>query len=177
MSPLMGALSGADFIVMGGLPDALMSFDFGQLMIDNEIALMVKKVRGGFGFSEEAVCLQEIKDTGPAGMFADNATTLEWMHTATLMPDLADRNLREKWEVEGSSTIHQRALNKALEVLSTPNSVALDMDIDARIRAEFEGMVAGDSQPQPGWERIDIGSNEPKRERRATRRNRQVKQA
>ncbi|MCP4494531.1 MAG: hypothetical protein GY820_45615 [Gammaproteobacteria bacterium] len=30
MSPLMGALSGADFIVMGGLLDALMSFDFGQ---------------------------------------------------------------------------------------------------------------------------------------------------
>lgn len=38
MSPLMGALSGASFIVMGGLQDALMSFDFGQAAIDNEIA-------------------------------------------------------------------------------------------------------------------------------------------
>ena len=40
MSPLMGAMSGADFIVMGGLLDALMSFDFAQVMIDNEIALI-----------------------------------------------------------------------------------------------------------------------------------------
>ncbi|MGR3290306.1 MAG: trimethylamine methyltransferase family protein, partial [Paracoccaceae bacterium] len=105
MSPLMGALSGADFIVMGGLQDALMSFDFGQLMIDNEIARMIKRVREGFGFSKEAASVQEIKDTGAAGMFADNPTTLERMHTATFMPDLADRNLREKWELEGSSTI------------------------------------------------------------------------
>ena len=146
----MGALSGADFIVMGGLQDALMSFDFGQLMIDNEIAGMVKRVRSGFGFSREAVSLQEIKDTGPAGMFADNPVTLERMRAATFMPELADRNLREKWEQEGSSTIHQRALNKVLEILSTPNSVAFDKDIDTRIRAQFEGLVAGDSRPQEG---------------------------
>jgi trimethylamine:corrinoid methyltransferase-like protein len=47
MSPLMGALSGVDFIVMGGLLDALMSFDFAQATIDNEIALMIKRVREG----------------------------------------------------------------------------------------------------------------------------------
>ena len=130
MSPLMGAMSGADFIVMGGLQDALMSFDFGQLMIDNEIASMVKRVRSGFGFSRENASVQEIKETGPAGMFADNPATLERMHTATFMPELADRNLREKWELEGKSTIHQRALNKAMEILSTPNSHALDKSID-----------------------------------------------
>ncbi len=170
MSPLMGALSGADFIVMGGLQDALMSFDFGQLLIDNEIAGMIKRVRGGFGFSPEAVSLQEIKDTGPAGIFADNPATLERMKTATFMSELADRNLRETWQQEGASTIHQRAMNKALEILSTPNSVAFDKDIDTRIRAEFDGMVAGDSHPQEGWGRIDIGGSEPKRSRRLTRR-------
>ncbi|MCK0102137.1 trimethylamine methyltransferase family protein [Pseudohalocynthiibacter sp. F2068] len=170
MSPLMGAMSGADFIVMGGLQDALMSFDFGQLMIDNEISMMIKRVREGFGFSKESASLQEIKDTGPAGMFADNPSTLERMHTATFMPELADRNLREKWELEGSSTIQQRALNKALEILSTPNSAALGADADARIRAEFEGIVAGESQLQEGWERIDIGSKLPTRARRINRR-------
>ncbi|MCP4182543.1 MAG: trimethylamine methyltransferase [Hyphomicrobiales bacterium] len=172
MSPLMGALSGADFIVMGGLQDALMSFDFGQLMIDGEIAAMVKKVREGFGFSEESASVQEIKDTGPAGMFAANPATLERMHTATFMPDLADRNLREKWQQEGSSTIHQRAMNKALEILSTPNSFAFDKSIDDRIRTEFEGLVAGDSQPQEGWSPFDIGSATPDRQRRVNRRAR-----
>ena len=172
MSPLMGALSGADFIVMGGLQDALMSFDFGQLMIDNEIAQMVKHVRGGFGFSKEAASVQEIKDTGPAGMFADNPTTLKRMHTATFMPELADRNLREKWEDEGASTIHQRAMNKALEILSTPNSRAFDKSIDARIRAEFEGLVKGDSFVPDGWEHLDIGAKPIERKRRVNKRRR-----
>ncbi|MGR3290965.1 MAG: trimethylamine methyltransferase family protein, partial [Paracoccaceae bacterium] len=111
-----------------------------------------------------------IKDTGAAGMFADNPTTLERMHTATFMPDLADRNLREKWELEGSSTIHQRALNKALEILSTPNSKAFDKTIDDRVRAEFEGLVAGESHVQEGWERLKIGSQTPPRARRINRR-------
>ncbi len=170
MSPLMGALSGANFIVMGGLQDALMSFDFGQAAIDNEIALMVKKVRSGFGFSKESASLQEIKDTGPAGMFADNPATLERMMTANFMPTLADRNLREKWELEGSSTIHQRALNQVLEILSTPNPAALDPEIDAQIHAEFPGLVKGDSNLPEGWKRFEIGPTTPKRERRVNRR-------
>ncbi len=172
MSPLMGALSGVDFIAMGGLQDALMSFDFGQAVIDNEIALMIKRVRQGFGFSRESVSLQEIKDIGPAGMFAANPATLERMHTATFMPDLADRKLREQWELEGSSTIHQRALNKAFGILSQTNAAALDADVDARIHAEFEGLVAGDAMLQQGWQRIDIGNNQPIRERRPKRRRR-----
>lgn len=170
MSPLMGAMSGADFIVMGGLQDALMSFDFGQAAIDNEIAMMVKRVRGGFGFSHESASVQEIKDTGPAGMFADNPATLERMHTATLMPELADRNLREKWQEEGSSTIHQRALNKVHDILSTPNPAVLDPDIDAQIHAEFPGLIKGDSTLPEGWDRLDIGPTIPQRERRVNRR-------
>jgi len=176
MSPLMGAMSGADFIVMGGLQDALMSFDFGQAAIDNEIALMIKRVREGFDFSEQSASLQEIKNTGPGGMFAANPVTLERMHTATFMPELADRKLREQWELEGSSTIHQRALNKVFDILSAPNSAAFDADVDARIRAQFEGLVAGDAKLQDGWKRFDIGSQVPPRERRSNRRRKQQKQ-
>jgi len=172
MSPLLGALSGVDFIVMGGLQDALMSFDFGQAAIDDEIALMIKRVRDGFGFSKESASLDEIKATGPAGMFAANPQTLERMRSATLLPELADRKLREQWEREGASTIHQRAMNKALEILSTPNSAALDPAVDERVRAQFEGLVAGDSVVPEGWKRQDVGAGERPRQRRVNRRRR-----
>ena len=72
MSPLLGTLSGVNFIVMGGLLDALMTFDFGQVVIDDEIAKMLKRVRRGFEFSSETMSIDEIKDTGPAGMYAGN---------------------------------------------------------------------------------------------------------
>jgi trimethylamine--corrinoid protein Co-methyltransferase len=170
MSPLLGALAGVDFIVMGGLQDALMSFDFGQAAIDNEIALMIKRVREGFGFSRESASLEEIKATGPAGLFAANPETLERMTSATFLPELADRKLREQWEREGASTIHQRAMNKALEILSTPNSAALDPGVDARIRAAFDGLVAGDSVLPDDWKRFDVGGNGTQRQRRVNRR-------
>ena len=172
MSPLLGALSGVDFIVMGGLQDALMSFDFGQAVIDDEIARMIKRVREGFGFSEEKASLREIKATGPAGMFAANPATLERMHTATFMPELADRKLREQWTQQGASTIHQRALNKALEILSTPNPAVLEPAVDARIRSEFDGLVAGESTVPEGWQRVATGGSGTMRERRKNRRRR-----
>ncbi|MCH8168246.1 MAG: trimethylamine methyltransferase family protein, partial [Proteobacteria bacterium] len=169
MSPLMGALSGVNFIVMGGLLDALMSFDFGQLVIDDEIARMIKRVRQGFGFSRESASLDEIKATGPGGMFAANPSTLERMHTATFMPGLADRKLREQWAAEGSSTIRQRAMDKALDILSNPNAAALDAEVDARIRAAFDGLVRGDSVLPEGWTRAHA-STAPTRKRRVNRR-------
>jgi len=172
MSPLLGALAGVDFIVMGGLQDALMSFDFGQAAIDDEIARMIKRVREGFGFSRASAALEEIKATGPAGMFAGNPQTLERMTSATFLPELADRKLREQWEREGASTIHQRAMNKALEILSTPNSAALDPAVDARIRSQFDGLVAGDSVVPEGWRRFDVGGAETTRKRRVNRRRR-----
>ncbi len=170
MSPLLGAASGVSFIVMGGLQDALMSFDFGQVAIDNEIAMMIKRVREGFGFSKESASLDDIKEVGPAGMFAANPATLERMHTATFMPELADRKLREQWEMENSSTIHQRALNKVLGILSEPNPAVLPEDVDARVRAGFDSLVAGDSVLPAGWQRFQTGAADITRTRRTNRR-------
>ena len=50
--------------------------------------------------------LAEIKATGAAGMFAVNPQTLARMRTATFMPEPADRQLRQRWQLEGASTIH-----------------------------------------------------------------------
>ena len=153
MSPLLGTLSGVNFIVMGGLLDALMTFDFGQVVIDDEIAKMLKRVRRGFEFSSETMSIDEIKLTGPAGMFAGNPQTLERMTEVTLLPDLADRKTREQWSDEGASTIRNRAMDKALDILSTPTVYAIDDEIDNQIQQTFDDLVAGDaSVPDAGRE-------------------------
>ena len=133
---------------------------------------MVKRVRDGFGFSTESASLEEIKATGAAGMFAANPQTLERMHTATFMPELADRQLRERWQLEGASTIHQRAMNKALDILSLPNSHAIPAEVDETIRSEFEGLVTGDANLPAGWARHEVGAPQTTRGRRVNRRRR-----
>ncbi|MEM6986337.1 MAG: trimethylamine methyltransferase family protein [Pseudomonadota bacterium] len=145
--------------------------DFGQLAIDNEIAKMVKTVRGGVDFSDAEMAVDDIKRIGPAGIFADSPMTLERMTSATFMPELADRQLRETWEEQGSSTIHQRALNKSMAILAQqPNPAALTAEADARIKSYFPGIVAGDSSLPKGWKPFDVGPPAPVRERRQSRR-------
>jgi len=165
MSPLMGMLAGADYIVMGALMDALMSFDFGQVAIDNEIALMIKRAARGLEFSEAALSLEDIKQAGPGGMFVGTADTYERMKTTTLLPELADRASRAAWQEMGATDIHTRALHKVREILTKPNTGALSAEIDERVRAGLPDLVAGDSIAPEGW-------SAPEHTERGRRRNR-----
>ena len=95
MSPTLAATAGIDFVVVGGLLDALMAFDFGQLVIDSEIALMLKRFRQHLSFGDLEGVLDEIGAAGPAGMYVGNAETLKLMKSCALLPEIADRERRE----------------------------------------------------------------------------------
>ena len=43
---------------------------------DDEIALMLKRIKRGFEFSEENFALDDIQGTGPGGMFIDKPRTI-----------------------------------------------------------------------------------------------------
>jgi trimethylamine--corrinoid protein Co-methyltransferase len=151
MSPTLAATAGIDFVVVGGLLDALMAFDFGQLVIDNEIALMLKRFRQHLSFGELDGVLEEIGAAGPAGMYVGNAETLKLMKSCALLPDIADRERREVWVGQGSLDAHGRALRAAKRLLCKPNAALIDPDADARVRASFAGLVAGDVEVPEHW--------------------------
>ena len=101
MSPTLAAAAGIDFIVVGGLLDALMTFDFGQLVIDNEVSLMMKRFCQQLSFGDLDGVFEEIRATGPAGMYVGNAQTLKLMKSCALLPGIADRERREVWKMSG----------------------------------------------------------------------------
>ena len=47
MSPLAAVMAGLDFNFLGGLLDAMMVFDYAKVVVDNEVALMLKKTANG----------------------------------------------------------------------------------------------------------------------------------
>jgi hypothetical protein len=60
-----------------------------------------------------------------------------------------------------------------MRILSRPNPAALDPETDARIKAAFPGIVAGDSSLPEGWTpRLADGPTQ--RQRRVTRRRKAV---
>ena len=147
MSTLGSLLAGMDMLNMGGLLDALMTFDFAKTVIDNEIALMLKHVKRGFDFSEANLSLDVIKEVGPNGIYMDKPQTLQRMKTTPFYPKIADRDPRQKWEGEGSLDARARAMAHVRDILSRDNPAVFSPEVDARIRAEFKGLVAGDSVP------------------------------
>jgi len=171
MSPAAALLGGLDYFVMGGLMDALMSLDFGQLVIDNEIAVMLKRIARGLEFSEANLALEVMREAEPGGMFIDKAHTLERMKQTAFLPEIADRNPRAKWEEKGCLTAHDRAMQRVRDILTRDNPAVFSPEVDARIRAEFAGLVAGEAAPPDSWERVAMPSG---RSRGAERRRREA---
>ncbi|HEX8990068.1 MAG TPA: trimethylamine methyltransferase family protein [Anaerolineales bacterium] len=161
MSTVAGLLAGADLFNMGGLLDALKVFDFGKAVTDDEIAQMLKRVQRGFVIDDQELALDVIAKVGPGGSFMVHPHTVKRMKSSALLTTLADRNARAQWEGKGSLDTHTRAMQRAREILGRPAAAPFAADVEARIRAEFPELVAGDLQMPEGWEQQTEGSMRP----------------
>ncbi len=143
ISSMGGVLAGMDILNMGGLIDGLMLFDYGMLVIDNEIAQMLKRVKRGYEFSKDDLKsdFDVIREVGAGGNFLETKHTLERMRKVPYFPEIADRSSRSKWEKEGGLDAYGRAIIKAREILKTNNQATFSRSVDAKISAEFENLV------------------------------------
>jgi len=144
MSTVAALLGGLDLLNFGGLLHALMIFDFAKLVIDNEIALMLKQTIRGLNFNQENLALDTIVETGPGGTFLNKKHTKKRMKTTAVLPEIADRAPREHWEEDGQLDTQGRAMQRVQEILTSDNAAVFSRAVDARIRSEFKGLVVGD---------------------------------
>jgi trimethylamine--corrinoid protein Co-methyltransferase len=147
MSATGGLVSGMDMFNIGGLIDALKTFDFAKAVIDDEIALNLKRVKRGISFSEDDLALKLIKEVGPGGSFIVAKHTISRMKTEAVMTRMADRDPRTTWEKRGATDIHTRAMKRAAEMMSANTDSLLSPEAEEKLRAEFPGLVAGDLKP------------------------------
>lgn len=151
MSNVAALLAGADMFNMGGLLDALMCFDFAKAVIDDEIAMMMKRIQRGFEFGPEMMALDLIKEAGPAGMFLDKPQTYELMKSTMFLADMADRNPRNRWEKQGALDTQARAMRKVREILTADHASLITPDAEARVRRVFADLPSGDFAPPKEW--------------------------
>lgn len=151
MSSVACLLAGTDMFNMGGLLDALMCFDFAKATIDDEIALMLKRIQRGYEFCEENFALDDIREAGPGGMFIDRPRTYELMKQTMLLTEIADRDARNRWEKQGALDAQARAMKKVREILTVDHPSFISPEQDARIRAIFPDLPAGECVPPKEW--------------------------
>jgi trimethylamine--corrinoid protein Co-methyltransferase len=143
MSAVAGLLGGADMFNMGGLLDALKVFDFAKAVIDDEITMMLKRLKRGITFNEEELALNIVAQVKPGGSFMMNPHTTRRMKSEALLTKLADRDARTVWEKKGALDTHTRAMQRVKEILAKPSSAVFPAEVEARIRTKFPNLVPG----------------------------------
>ncbi len=138
LSTMAALNAGLDLFYTGGLLDGLSTFDYAKLVIDSEITSMLKFMVRGYEDSSEGFALDVIEQVGPGGTYINLAHTRKNMRKTAFFPDISDRESRSRWDEFGALDTHQRAIQKAREILAQDNPSVLSPDIDARIRAEYE---------------------------------------
>ena len=130
-------MAGANLIYGLGMIEMGMTIDYGQLVMDNEIARMIKYTVQGIPVNDETLAVDVMHEVGPAKDFLGHDHTFRHMHEQS-QPTLIDRRMREDWQADGATDLHQRATQKAREILETHQPEPLPDEVLAKMRAIVE---------------------------------------
>ena len=130
-------MAGVNVIYGLGMLEMGVTLDFGQLVLDNEFAGMIKHVLNGIPVNDETLALDDIHAVGPFKDFLGTKHTLKHMNSQS-QPRLIDRRRRPNWEELGKTDVYQRACEKAREILETHQPDPLPDSVLAEIRSIIE---------------------------------------
>ena len=130
-------MAGANLIYGLGMIEMGMTIDYGQLVMDNEFARMIKHTVEGITVNDETLAVDAIKEIGIGKDFLSHDSTYKHMRSQS-QPKLIDRKMREDWVKEGSTNIYQRALEQARFILENHKPDPLPEDVLAAIRLIVE---------------------------------------
>ena len=134
LTGLVAALAGANLIYGPGMLESGITFDFAQLVLDNEFVKMIRHTVKGFGVNTETLAADVIKEVGPARDFLTHRHTLRHMRSQS-EPELIDRMGIEDWKAAGGTGIYARAAEKTKRILENHKPEPLPEDVSLKIRS------------------------------------------
>jgi trimethylamine---corrinoid protein Co-methyltransferase len=117
-----------------GMLELGVTFSYGQLVIDNEIASMVKRVVQGSPVDYDTMGIDSIHKVGAGKNFLKEKHTLKYMPSEQSKVKVFDRRTRGSWQKRGALDTVSRANQIAIELLKTHQPAPLDPGILAEMR-------------------------------------------
>lgn len=142
---ILPALEGCNLIYGIGMLESGMTLDYAQLLIDDEIVAMVKRVLRGIQVTDETLAVDLIRKVGPGKDFLGQKHTRSLQHQELQKARLFDRRMRGGWESRGGRDATAVALDAARHILETHQPAPLPPEVSValeRIVAEVEAEVA-----------------------------------
>jgi trimethylamine--corrinoid protein Co-methyltransferase len=138
LTGLLPALAGANLIYGLGMFESGVTMSYGQLVMDNEFAGMIKHAVRGIPVNDETLAVDVIREVGPFNHFLSHEHTFEHMRSEQTHPEFIDRRIREEWEKLGGTDIYQRAWEKARHILENHKPEPLSPEVLATLRSIVE---------------------------------------
>jgi trimethylamine--corrinoid protein Co-methyltransferase len=110
------ALAGANLIFGAGMIESGITIDYAQLVLDDEIARMIKQVVRGIRVTDDTLLVDDIHSVGSFGDFLSLQSTYDHMREQS-QPRIMDRRVREDWAADGATDARARALARAKVIL------------------------------------------------------------
>lgn len=132
---LIPALGGANQIYGAGMIESGVTIDYGVLVMDNEIARMVKYILRGIPTNDETLMVDEIIEVGSEEDFLSRMSTLKLMRAHQSKAGLIDRRVREEWDMDGGTDLYTRCNAKAKELVADHKVEELPSEVVEQIRA------------------------------------------
>ena len=110
-----------------------MTFDYGQMLMDNEFAKMIKFVVGGIPVNDATMSVDLIKEVGPFKDFLAHDNTFDHMRMYP-QAKLMDRRMRGAWEKSGSMDLYTASTMEARKILANHQPDSLPEDTIRKLR-------------------------------------------
>jgi trimethylamine---corrinoid protein Co-methyltransferase len=134
LTGLLPALAGANLIYGLGMLESGVTMDYGQLVLDNEIARLIKYSVAGIPVDDDTLAVEDIAAVGSFGDFLSLDATYKHMREQS-MPKLMDRRVREDWAAAGSTDAYSRAMTEARRLLAEHHPEPLPDAVAAELRS------------------------------------------
>ena len=137
----MNIASGASLLVNAGMFASGQTASFEQLVIDNEIVKIARRLQDGVKVNRETLAIEAIKRVGPKGNYLVDDSTLAHLRTSEWMESqLFVRETYDRWDQDGKKTLVDRA-GELVDSLRMKEDVFLPEEQQKQIReslADFE---------------------------------------
>ena len=131
-------MAGTNLIYGAGMLDSGLIFSYAQLVIDNDIFKMIRKVMQGMHIDDENLAVDIIKSVGPGGDFLMQDHTMKYMRTLPSAPNIIYRGNRENWLASGAKGLAEQATERAAEILASHKPLALNDEAKSALRSIVE---------------------------------------
>jgi len=123
---LIPALAGINYISGMGLNETENLQSLSQLVIDNEIVAMVKRVTRGIEVSRQHLATDLIISVGPGGNYLNTDHTNQYFKQEFLYPILSNREVYESWSQKGALSTKEKARERVKELLKNSPEESID---------------------------------------------------